>query len=142
MTRDDYHQREKIEQIRSLDPNDPGISAQHGACRFELGEDPVVRRAKEEKVAESMRRRYGHASIDGFVPAQPVERDGEYIATRCEGTLQLHCIFWRDHGLWRRLSAWSEQLPESLLPHAQIVFAPRQAARRVAEAPDDVPATV
>jgi hypothetical protein len=58
------------------------------------------------------------------VPAEPVEHDGEYVATRREGTVQLHCIVWRDHGLWRRLSTWSQEMPESLLPHAEILFAP------------------
>jgi len=35
------------------------------------------------------------------------------IATMREGTHALHCIAWRDHGHWRRLSDWSEQMPES-----------------------------
>jgi hypothetical protein len=60
MTRDQQHerrqQREKIERIKSLDPGDPAaVSAQPGACRFEPGEDASLRRAKEEKVAESLR---------------------------------------------------------------------------------------
>jgi hypothetical protein len=116
--------QQKIEQIKSLDPNDRHISPQNGVCRFEPGEDAQVRRAKEEKVAEALRVRRGGTNIDGFVPAQSVQRDGEYIATRQEGNLQLHCIAWRDHGRWRRLSGWSQQMPESALPHAEIVFAP------------------
>jgi hypothetical protein len=114
----------KIERIKSLDPDDPKISAQLGVCRFEPGEDAKVRRAKEEKVAESLQARHGHRSIDGHVPAVPVDHDGEYIATRREGTLELHCIAWRDGGLWRRLSDWSEQMPESAIQHAEILFAP------------------
>src|SRR5687767_3703099 len=113
--------QEKIEQIKSLDPNDPTISPQRGLCRFEPGEDAKIRRAKEEKVAQSLQARQG---INGFVPAQPVHHDGEYLATRREGALQLHCIAWRDHGQWRRLSDWSEQMPESAVPHAEILFAP------------------
>ena len=118
------HDQQKIERIRSLDPNDANISSQHGLCRFEPGEDGAVRRAKEEKVLESFYVQHHHTHIDGFVPAQPVERDGEYIATRHEGAAQLHCIAWRDHGQWRRMSDWSEQMPESLFPHAEIIFAP------------------
>jgi hypothetical protein len=71
------HDQEKIEQIKSLDPNAPNISAQLGVCRFEPGEDAKVRRAKEEKVTESLHARQGHSNIDGFVPAQPVDQDGE-----------------------------------------------------------------
>src|SRR5688572_28519299 len=102
------HDQEKIEQVKSLDPSDANISAQRGACRFEPGEDAKVRRAKEEKVAESLQARHGHTNIDGFVPAQPVDHDGEYIATRREGTRELHCIAWRDREQCRRLSDWSE----------------------------------
>ena len=120
------HDQEKIEQIKSLDPDGPNISAQHGVCRFELGEDAKIRRAKEEKVSESLQARQGHSNIDGFVPAQAVDHDGEYIATRHEGTVELHCIAWRDSGQWRRLSDWSEQMPESALPHAGILFAPER----------------
>ena len=120
----DREQQEKIEQIKSLDPNDPTVSSQRGLCRFEPGEDAKLRRAKEEKVAESVQATQGIRNIDGFVPAQPVHRDGEYIATRLEGAVELHCIAWRDHGQWRRLSDWSEQMPESAAPHAEILFAP------------------
>ena len=116
--------QQKIEQIRSLDPNDAHISPQLGLCRFEPGEDAAVRRAKMEKVLEAFHVRQTCTSIDGFVPTQPVDHDGEYIATRQEGRAQLHCIAWRDHGHWRRMSDWSEQMPESLLPHAEILFAP------------------
>jgi hypothetical protein len=118
------HDQEKIEQVKSLDPNDANISAQRGVCRFEAGEDAKIRRAKEEKVAESLQARHGHTNIDGFVPAQPVDHDGEYIATKREGALALHCIAWRERGQWRRLSGWSEQMPESATPHAEILFAP------------------
>ena len=118
------HDQEKIDRIKSLNPNDPDISSQRGLCRFEPGEDATVRRAKEEKVVESSQVRQRRTNIDGFVPAQPVDRDGEYIATRREGSMQLHCIAWRDLGQWRRMSDWSEQMPESLFPHAEIVFAP------------------
>ena len=118
------HDQETIEQIKSLDPNDRNISAQLGVCRFEPGEDAKIRRAKEEKVAESLQARQGHRNIDGFVPAQPVDHDGEYIATRRQGTVELHCIAWRDSGQWRRLSDWSEQMPESAMQHADILFAP------------------
>ena len=118
------HDQEKIEQIKSIDPTDPDVSAQRGVCRFEPGEDAKVRRAKEEKVAESLQARHGHGTIDGYVPARPVDHDGEYIATRREGTLELHCIAWRDGGLWRRLSDWSEQMPESAIQHTEILFAP------------------
>jgi len=114
----------KMEQIRSLDPNDPNISPQSGLCRFEPGEDATLRRAKAEKVTESFQVRHGRTNIDGFVPAQSVDHDGEYIATRREGNVHLHCIAWRDQGQWRRLSDWSEQMPESLFPHAEIIFAP------------------
>ena len=141
-------QQEKIEQIKSLHPDDPDVSPQRGPCRFDPGEDGALRRAKEEKVAESLRIRPpqqeqpdsaaggrrastpgsaqagGQTDIDGFVPAQRVDHDGEYIVTRREGRLQLHCIAWRDGGQWRRLSDWSEQMPESLFPHAEIIFAP------------------
>jgi len=115
--------QQKIEQIKSLDPTDRNVSPQRGVCRFEPGEDAKVRRAKEEKVVESLQARQAR-DLDGFVPAQPVKQDGEYIATKREGTLQLHCIAWRDHGRWRRLSDWSEQMPESATPHAEILFAP------------------
>jgi hypothetical protein len=118
------HDQETIEQIKSLDPNGRNISAQLGVCRFEPGEDAKIRRAKEEKVAESLQARQGHRNIDGFVPARPVDDDGEYIATRCEGTVELHCVAWRDRGQWRRLSDWSAQMPESAMPHAEILFAP------------------
>jgi hypothetical protein len=118
------HEQEKIEQIKSLDPSGPNISAQLGLCRFEQGEDATLRRAKEEKVAESFQVRQGRMDIDGFVPAESVDHDGEYIATRREGHVQLHCLAWRDHGQWRRLSDWSEHMPESLFPHAEIIFAP------------------
>ena len=37
--------QEKIEQIKSLDPNSTDVSQQHGLCRFEPGEDALVRRA-------------------------------------------------------------------------------------------------
>src|SRR5687768_6763507 len=111
------HDQVKIEQIKSLDPNDRNISPQRGVCRFEPGEDAKIRRAKEEKVAESMRVRQGDRNIDGFVPSQAVDHDGEYIATRREGGLALHCIVWRELGQWRRLSDWSERMPESAMPH-------------------------
>jgi hypothetical protein len=117
--------QEIIEQIKSLDPNDPNISPRRGPCRFEPGEDAKLRRAKEEKVAEALHVRHGDTDINGFVPAEPVHRDGEYVATRREGGLRLHCIAWRDHGRWRRLSGWSEQMPESAIPHAEILFAPQ-----------------
>ena len=116
--------QEKIEHIKSIDPGGADASSQRGSCRFEPGEDAKVRRAKEEKVAESLRARHGHTSIDGFVPAEPVDRDGHYVATRREGTHELHCVAWREHGQWRRLSDWSEQMPESAEPHAEILFAP------------------
>jgi hypothetical protein len=115
--------QQKIEQIKSLDPNDRSVSPQRGVCRFEPGEDAKVRRAKEEKVAESLQLRETR-DLDGFVPTEPVQQDGEYIATKREGAHQLHCIAWRDHGRWRRLSDWSEQMPESATPHAEILFAP------------------
>ena len=115
--------REKIERIKSVDANDPDVSPQRGVCRFEPGEDAAVRRAKEEKVADALRARQAH-DLEGFVPAQPVHDDGEYIATKREGSHALHCIAWRDHGRWRRLSDWSEQMPESAVPHAEILFAP------------------
>ena len=115
--------QQKIDQIKSLDPNDRDVSPQRGVCRFDPGEDAKVRRAKEEKVVESLQARQVR-DLDGFVPAQPVQQDGEYIATKREGILQLHCIAWRDHGRWRRLSDWSEQMPESAMPHAVILFAP------------------
>jgi hypothetical protein len=129
-------QQKKIEQIKSLGPDDPNISSQRGPCRFEPGEDGALRRAKEEKVAESLRRAQPppppqpprpprrDSNIDGFVPADAVDHDGEYIATRREGGVQLHYIAWRDHGQWRRMSDWSEQMPESLSLHAEILFAP------------------
>ena len=122
-------QQKKIEQIKSLGADDPNISSQRGPCRFEPGEDATLRRAKEEKVAASLQARQGHSrqghtTIDGFVPADAVDHDGEYIATRREGGVQLHCIAWRDHGQWRRMSDWSEQMPESLSLHAEILFAP------------------
>ena len=116
-------QNDQIERIKSLDANDPHVSPQRGLCRFEPGEDAQVRRAKEEKVAESMQARQAH-DLDGFLPAQPVHADGEYIATKRDGGHALHCIAWRDHGRWRRLSDWSEQMPESATPHAEILFAP------------------
>ena len=135
--------REKIELIKSLDPNAPDVSAQRGLCRFEPGEDARLRRAKEEKVAESSAAppparppapphppapaAQRPVSLDGYVPAQLVHDDGEYIATRQEGTHSFHCIAWRDHGQWRRLSDWSEQMPESATPHAEILFAPQAA---------------
>ena len=118
------HNKLKIEQIKSFDPNGANVSAQHGVCRFEPGEDAMVRRAKEEKVAESLQARHGHGNIDGYVPAQPVDHDGEYIVTRREEALELYCIAWRDGGLWRRLSDWSEQVPESATQHTKILFAP------------------
>jgi hypothetical protein len=136
----DRDHEEKIEQIKSLDANDPNISPRCGVCRFEPGEDGRIRRAKEEKVAEALRAREGRDArealqarearareaqdLDGFVPAQPVYEDGEYIATKRAGTLALHCVAWRDHGQWRRLSDWSEQMPESAVPHLEILFAP------------------
>ena len=116
--------QERIEHIKLLDPNGADVSPQRGLCRFEPGEDALVRRAKEEKVAASLRARQGHTSIDGFVPAEPVHRDGEYVATRREGTHELHCVAWRERGQWRRLSDWSEQMPESAAPHAGVLFAP------------------
>jgi hypothetical protein len=121
--------REKIEQIKALDVNGPDVSPQRGACRFEPGEDAQVRRAKEEKVAESLQARQA-LDLDGFVPAQPVHADGEYIATKRDGGHALHCIAWREHGRWRRLSDWSEQMPESARPHAEIFFAPERAAMK------------
>ena len=121
--------REKIERIKALDANDPDVSPQRGACRFEPGEDGRVRRAKEEKVAEALQARQAH-DLDGFVPAQPVYGDGEYIATKRAGTHVLHCIAWRDHGRWRRLSDWAERMPESAMPHAEILFALEDGDRR------------
>jgi hypothetical protein len=112
----------KIEQIRSLDPNAADVCQQLGACRLEPGEDPLVRRAKEEKVTESFHARHGHSDIDGFVPAQPVEHDGEYIGTKREGAVELHCIVWREGGQWRRLSDWSEQMPQSARRPAEVRF--------------------
>jgi hypothetical protein len=116
--------QEKIEQIKSLDPNTADVSPRRGLCRFKAGEGAKLRRAKEEKVAERLNAAHGRGNIDGFVPAQPVHEDGEYIATRREGTHELHCIAWRDLGEWRRLSDWSESMPESAVPHAEILFAP------------------
>src|SRR5262245_42067577 len=110
--------QEKIQQIRSLDPHDPDISPQRGVCRFEAEEDATLRRVKEEKVAESLNAGQRHSTstnLDGFVPAQGVDRDGEYIATRREGGVLLHCVAWRELGQWRRMSQWSQQMPESLL---------------------------
>jgi len=45
----------KIEAIRAMDPADPNVSADHGPCRLNPGEDARLRRAKEEKVVESLR---------------------------------------------------------------------------------------
>lgn len=118
--------QEKLERIKSLDPNDWGISPQNGVCRFEPGEDALVRRAKEEKVAEAQQARQGCPDIDGLVPAQPVEHDGEYVATRRDGNALLHCIAWRDHGRWKRMSPWSEQMPESARRQAEVAFVPQQ----------------
>jgi hypothetical protein len=73
---------------------------------------------------------------------RPTQYDGEYVATRREGMLELHCIVWRDHGLWRRLSAWSEEVPESLIPHSQITFAPKPSGPRAPFAAGDVPPAV
>ena len=115
--------QQKIDQIKSLDANDRNVSPQRGLCRFEPGEDSKVRRAKEEKVIESLQVRQGR-DLEGFMPAQAVEQDGEYIATKREGAHLLHCIAWRDHGRWRRLSDWAEQMPESAKPHAEILFSP------------------
>src|SRR5215203_2506098 len=117
--------RDKIEKIKSLDPNTADVSPRRGLCRYEAGEGATLRRAKEEKVVESLNATQGHGNIDGFVPAQTVHDDGEYIATRREGTYALHCIAWREHGEWRRLSNWSELMPESAALHAEILFAPQ-----------------
>ena len=114
--------QEKIEQIHALDPNGADVSQQHGVCRFEPGEDALVRRAKEEKLTESIHARHGHSDIDGLVPAHPVEHDGEYIGTKREGAVELHCIVWREGGKWRRLSEWSEQVPQSARRPPEVVF--------------------
>jgi hypothetical protein len=45
----------KIDEIRAMDPADPNVAADHGPCRLNPGEDARLRRAKEEKVAESLR---------------------------------------------------------------------------------------
>jgi hypothetical protein len=79
-------------------------------------------RAKEEKVMESLQARQGHDNIDGLVPAQQVDHDGEYIGTKRDGAVELHCIVWREGGQWRRLSDWSEQMPESARRPAEVVF--------------------
>jgi hypothetical protein len=52
--------QKKSEQIKLLDPNNANVSSQRGMCRFEPGEDAKIRRAKEEKVAESVQARQGH----------------------------------------------------------------------------------
>jgi hypothetical protein len=44
----------KIDAIRAMDPADPDVSADHGPCRLNPGEDAKLRRAKEEKVAQSL----------------------------------------------------------------------------------------
>ena len=113
---------EKIEQIKSLDPKAADVSQQHGLCRFEPGEDALLRRAKEEKVTESLHARHGHSEIDGLVPAEQVDHDGEYIGTKREGAVELHCIVWREGGQWRRLSDWSEQMPQSARRPAEVLF--------------------
>ena len=114
--------QEKIEQIGSLDPKAADVSQQHGLCRFEPGEDALLRRAKEEKVTESLHARHGHSDIEGLVPAQQVERDGEYIGTKREGGVELRCIVWRERGQWRRLSDWSEAMPQSARRRAEVLF--------------------
>ncbi|HEX8522062.1 MAG TPA: hypothetical protein VF669_07390 [Tepidisphaeraceae bacterium] len=117
-----HEKYEKIEHIKSLDPNDRAISPRSGECRFEPGEDGQVRRAKGEKVSESRRVRHGDDNLDGLVPDRPLDQDGEYIATRRDGNAVLHCIAWRDHGRWRRLSDWLEQMPKSADHPMEVTF--------------------
>jgi hypothetical protein len=45
----------KIQAIRAMDPADPDVAADRGPCRLNPGEDARLRRAKEEKIAESLR---------------------------------------------------------------------------------------
>jgi hypothetical protein len=56
----------KIDAIRAMDPADADVSADHGPCRLNPGEDAKLRRAKEEKVAESLLLRSSAAA-----PANP-----------------------------------------------------------------------
>ena len=44
----------KVEAIRAMDPADEIVSPDHGPCRLNPGEDPRLRRAKEEKVSEAL----------------------------------------------------------------------------------------
>ena len=115
--------QQKIEQIKSLDPNDRSVSPQRRRVPVRAGrrrEGPAGQRRESGRVVTARETR----DLDGFVPTEPVQQDGEYIATKREGTHQLHCIASRDHGRWRRLSDWSDQMPESATPHAEILFAP------------------
>ena len=52
-TQDSSDVEQKIEAIRAMDPADPHVSSDGGPCRLNPGEDARLRRAKEEKVAES-----------------------------------------------------------------------------------------
>ena len=65
------------------------------------------------------------AEIEGYVPAQDAPMDGEYVAVRQEGHTKLYCTAWREDGAWRQVSDWTEQAPESVVPHAEILFAPQ-----------------
>jgi hypothetical protein len=44
----------KVEAIRAMDAADENVSPDHGPCRLNAGEDPRLRRAKEEKVSEAL----------------------------------------------------------------------------------------